>query len=535
MCDESEFEVCRLCLNSHGLLMNVFGGNSKLQFMLEKAIEDLIDVKVVEDANYPWLVCSTCMEKLTEFRLFKRRCAECLSVFYNRTQKGCNPATKDWVTNRCTNELCDDAIVSDVFDKKAVDVPGGMISVKEENDPASECSASAVQDIESLMVASIQEGCSHWSDNEEAGNLNHSRGDEEVIKEEWDMDIPQGGGLGADVSQEQDNGLEKDWAGKEGGQEPDSAGHLWHKCQLCNKVFKERHILKAHLRRMHLEKERQLRCDICSNTFEFESDLHAHVKLVHPVRKEYQCQQCSRHFHNMNDLQIHCLTHTLERPYKCEICWKAFTEKTMLGKHILTHTGDRSYKCEVCSKAYSRKSHLTRHMWAHTGKRLYKCRICYQEFTQTGVVSKHMLTHSGVKTYKCETCSKEFSRKGAVKRHMLTHTSEKSYKCEVCSRAFTLKEALKRHMSTHTGVKSYKCEICSRAFNRNENLQCHMLTHTGERPHKCQVCSKAFTQYSILKKHMVTHTGQKLYKCEKAFAHQQRLEGHSLTHSVERH
>ncbi|XP_071455282.1 uncharacterized protein, partial [Hetaerina americana] len=100
MCDKIDFVVCRLCLNSGGLLINIFDKNNKSEFMLEKTIEDLINVKVVEDANYPWLVCSTCMEKLTEFRLFKHRCAECLFVFYNRIQRGCNPVTKDWLTIR---------------------------------------------------------------------------------------------------------------------------------------------------------------------------------------------------------------------------------------------------------------------------------------------------------------------------------------------------------------------------------------------------------------------------------------------------
>ncbi|XP_071455855.1 uncharacterized protein [Hetaerina americana] len=100
MCDKIDFVVCRLCLNSSGLLINIFDMNNKSEFMLEKTIEDLINVKVVEDANYPWLVCSTCMEKLTEFRLFKHRCAECLFVFYNRIQKGFNPVTEDWLTNR---------------------------------------------------------------------------------------------------------------------------------------------------------------------------------------------------------------------------------------------------------------------------------------------------------------------------------------------------------------------------------------------------------------------------------------------------
>ncbi|XP_071442240.1 uncharacterized protein [Hetaerina americana] len=100
MCDKIDFVVCRLCLNSGGVLINIFDKNNKSEFMLENTIEDLINVKVVEDANYPWLICSNCIEKLTEFRLFKHRCEECLFVYYNRIQKGFNPVTEGWLTNR---------------------------------------------------------------------------------------------------------------------------------------------------------------------------------------------------------------------------------------------------------------------------------------------------------------------------------------------------------------------------------------------------------------------------------------------------
>ncbi|XP_071441212.1 zinc finger protein 492-like isoform X1 [Hetaerina americana] len=552
MCDKGEFKLCRLCLNSRGLLMNVFGENSQLQFMLEKTIEDLIDVKVVEDADYPWLVCSNCMEKLTEFRLFKRRCAECLSVFYNRIQEGRNPATKYWITNRhefpdeINEEFCDDLTVSDAIDNRAVNLPDDMFNVKEEIGTASECSASPVRDIESLMVTSMQEGCSHWSGSEEAGTMDHLQDDklcfafteEMIIKKEWDLDIPQEKGcVGVDLSQEQD-GQEHGDAEKKDGLKQDDFGNLLHKCQICNNIFKERELLKAHVRRMHLEKERLFRCDVCSVVFECKSDLHEHVKSLHSVRREYQCQHCFIHFQNMNELQIHLLAHISDRPYKCEICLKAFTEKTILSRHILTHTREKPHKCDVCLKAFSRKGHLKRHIWTHTDEKQLKCKICSKAFTQNGNLRKHMSTHNNRQSYKCKICSKSFNRNGTLKKHMITHTDERSYKCEICSRAFSRKGALKRHMSTHTGEKSFKCEICSKAFNRKEVLQSHMLTHTGQRPYKCKMCSKSFTQYSILKRHIISHTGERSFQCKicsKGFTRKNYLESHSLIHSVERH
>ncbi|XP_071449867.1 uncharacterized protein [Hetaerina americana] len=218
MCDKAEFELCRLCLNSSGVLINVFGDNSELQFMLEYTIEDLLDVKVVEDTNYPWLVCSNCMEKLTEFRLFKRRCAECFSEFYNRIQEGCNPtATKDWMSSReelgseMKTEMDDKAIDSDAVDSNTVDVQDDMIYVKEENDTASDCSVAAKKEVDLPMFTSMLGGDRHWSGNDEARNLDppndgeiHLFLNEEVdIKEECNADIPhEGGCLGVNLLQE---------------------------------------------------------------------------------------------------------------------------------------------------------------------------------------------------------------------------------------------------------------------------------------------------------------------------------------------
>ncbi|XP_071438608.1 uncharacterized protein [Hetaerina americana] len=233
MCDKAEFDLCRLCLNSRGLLINVFGENSKLQIMLEKAIEDLIDVKVVEDANYPWLICSNCMEKLTEFRLFKRRCAECLSVFYNRIQKGCNPVTKDGKTKReefpseIKKEIDDYSIVSGTVDSSAVVEGDDMIIVKEEFDAASGCSASSVRDIDSSMVPSMQEGCSHWSDNEEAGNLDYSKYVEMHMSAE--VEVGNKEQCGAGMAQVE-GGLRGEVLHAQ-----DAAGTLLHVCQICYK------------------------------------------------------------------------------------------------------------------------------------------------------------------------------------------------------------------------------------------------------------------------------------------------------------
>ncbi|XP_071452269.1 uncharacterized protein [Hetaerina americana] len=218
MCDTAEFEVCRLCLNSRGLLINVFGENSELQIMLEKTIEDLIDFKVVQDANHPWLVCSACMDLLTEYRLFKRRCRECLSDFYDRMRKGCNFKTKEWVTNReelpteNQKDIDKDAFAFDTVGSSALNVQDDLIIVKEEAETSSGCSVAPEKDIKLPMNALIQEDENNWCSNVEAKNLDPledkrvllSFNEEVDIKEDCSFDIPQEDkGLGMNLLQEQ--------------------------------------------------------------------------------------------------------------------------------------------------------------------------------------------------------------------------------------------------------------------------------------------------------------------------------------------
>ncbi|XP_071447415.1 uncharacterized protein [Hetaerina americana] len=387
MCDKIDFVVCRLCLNSGGELVNIFDENNKTEFMLEKTIEDLVNVKVVEDKRYPWLVCSTCMEKLTEFRLFKHRCAECLFVFYNRIQKGCNPAAKYLIINReeekgdvlrhdnkgvgspgedlvdgtstkvwalssavdnsvrtatvemdgtysvdsrvnwmaennCSavdiqfpggikREIDDDAVGSDDIERTAVGVGEDMTVVKQEIDAAGGCTASPGRDIDSSVVPSMQEGGSHWSGNDEAGNLDRSEDEDSClpinldveIKEECDADEPQEvGGLGKEVSQL-----------RGGDQGQDGTGNSPHTCQICKQDFAEEDILKAHLTRVHRVKRKELRCDVCSKALVGKGDVDGCADSEIAPGKKHQCQSCSAVFSSKKDLRRHVLTHGYQR------------------------------------------------------------------------------------------------------------------------------------------------------------------------------------------------------------------------------
>ncbi|XP_071450686.1 zinc finger protein 431-like [Hetaerina americana] len=498
MCDKTEFEVCRLCLNSRGLLMSVFGENSKLQFMLEKTIEDLIDVKVVEDANYPWLVCSNCMEKLTEFRLFKRRCAECLSVFYHRIQKGCSTATKDWIPNReefsseIKKSIDEDRIASDTVDSSAVDIRDDKIVVKVEVDTTSPCTVAPEKNVDDPMVASMQGVDCHWSSDDEAGNLDPledgelrlSFNEEVNIKDECYIDISQEEGcLQADLSQKQ-----------LGGKGQDGMGNILQKCQICNERFAQKDILEAHVMLLHPVKSEKLRGGVDAEAFECTSDFEAGAMA-------HRCAICSGTFSQKDKLKSHMLTHTGGKPDKCP---ETFNLKQHREDHVRMHAVEKSLKCEVCSEAFTMKQELTEHRLRHSGARPHECELCSKAFSQKAHLKRHMLTHTGERPYKCEICLKGFHHKQNLECHMLSHTGEKPYKCEVCPKTFTLKHHLKDHARIHVGEKPFKCELCSKAFRHKQHLKEHVSNHRSS-PQQCAICSRAFTHSSSLKRHLKVH------------------------------
>ncbi|XP_071442202.1 zinc finger protein 431-like [Hetaerina americana] len=569
----SEVNV-RLCLNSGGLLINIFEQNNKLEFMLERTIEDLIDVKVVADTNYPWLVCSNCTEKLTEFRLFKRRCAECLFVFYNRIYKGCNPTTKDSITNREEEE-------SDVTShgNKGVERPGEE-SVEGTSGKVWACSSPVERaTVEMEDTYSAGSRVNWMADNDWngveiqcPGGIKKDLGDATiasdaidnravdvrddmiVVKKEvytalrgfaapekdinrsivpltqegdchW-SDIEVSGNLDhsedrelrltfneeVDIKEESDIDIPRE--------EGDMAGDI---------LQDDGQVEDGVVKLLHT-------CQICTKVFAKRSYLKAHVMRVHLVKKrKLKCGVCSEAFECISDLDGHLESvHAVEKRHRCQQCSRYFQNPSELRIHMSTHTGKSQLKCDICSKGFRYNGLLKRHMLKHTLERPHKCNICSKNFKVKLHLDSHMLTHRVKEQYRCEKCLKVFSRKRDVSKHILLRTCKRVHKCAVCLKTFAKNANLNRHMFTHTNERLQKCELCSKAFNHKAYLEIHMLTHTGERPHKCEICLKGFHQKPHLKEHMLTHTGERPHKCEicsKSFALKQTLKGHMRVHA----
>ncbi|KAF8788092.1 Zinc finger protein 473 like protein [Argiope bruennichi] len=132
--------------------------------------------------------------------------------------------------------------------------------------------------------------------------------------------------------------------------------------QVCQKVFKEKCILKRHMQIHGGEKKH--RCDFCGKSFHVKTNLKAHVR-THTGEKPFSCVDCGMRFRKNYHLKRHLISHGGRKPYKCDICGKSYAEKYNLKMHVMSHTGEKRFTCKVCGKGYILKSHLKQHMNNH--------------------------------------------------------------------------------------------------------------------------------------------------------------------------
>ena len=146
-------------------------------------------------------------------------------------------------------------------------------------------------------------------------------------------------------------------------------------------------------------------------------------------------------------------------------------------------------------------------------QKTYKCSTCDKSFKHQCEVKRHEMIHIGVKPFACDVCGRAFTQKATLNNHKLIHTGERPFSCEVCYKTFTRKAYLTMHLRTHTGERPYSCETCGKSFISKTDLTQHYRVHTGEKPYTCDTCGKSFAQKSTLTVHEKVHTGDKPYIC----------------------
>ncbi|XP_076380725.1 uncharacterized protein LOC117224805 isoform X4 [Megalopta genalis] len=139
-------------------------------------------------------------------------------------------------------------------------------------------------------------------------------------------------------------------------------------CQRCKSVYLRKSFLIAHERIAHgigADAE-PYRCDVCNKSFKNSHLLRKHNKSHNA---KFLCALCGRELRSLVALQQHTMRHNGEKPYECKACGKCFTTKVTRKVHELTHSGLRPYICDICGQSFTQRSSMMVHRKKHPGDR----------------------------------------------------------------------------------------------------------------------------------------------------------------------
>ncbi|XP_071440299.1 uncharacterized protein [Hetaerina americana] len=380
-----KYTLCRLCLCNGQCLVDIFEENGEQGYIIKEAIEDLLQFKVSKMAGIPWCICPGCLEKLTDFKRFKRQCIDSKIAFENRLhQNECMIAQQQ--QHQQGNML------NDSMDVGHVKIEQPDVEIGQELYPQ-------------VILKTIEEEVTQHSsfDEDTTGLLDLADAKDKLLADHEDMVLE----LGIELAERKPSI----------GSNNNNNNHqmaLWKAIQP--------QVVQGSTTQLVTPKDRPFPCADCPRSFANKSLLLIH-RRTHTGERPYECLDCGKRFSKNNDLIRHRMTHTGEKPFKCCVCGKRFARNSHLIRHNRMHTGERPYECEVCGKCFSESGHLNQHKRRHAGLKLFKCADCGKDFLEKSDLMRHAWIHKEESKHVCGVCRKEFSQNRYLKIHMRCHSS----------------------------------------------------------------------------------------------------------------
>ncbi|KAM5281909.1 zinc finger protein ZFAT isoform 3-T3 [Ctenodactylus gundi] len=214
--------------------------------------------------------------------------------------------------------------------------------------------------------------------------------------------------------------------------------------------------------------------------------------------KIFTCEYCNKVFKFKHSLQAHLRIHTNEKPYQCPQCSYASAIKANLNVHLRKHTGEK-FSCDYCSFTCLSKGHLKVHIERVHKKIKQHCRFCKKKYSDVKNLIRHirdthdpqdktvqealdalrLMTREGKRQllYDCHVCERKFKNELDRDRHMLVHGDKWPFACELCGHGATKYQALELHVRKHPFV--YVCALCLRKFVSSIRLRSHIKEAHG--------------------------------------------------------
>uniref|UniRef100_A0A7N6BWA1 C2H2-type domain-containing protein n=1 Tax=Anabas testudineus TaxID=64144 RepID=A0A7N6BWA1_ANATE len=268
-------------------------------------------------------------------------------------------------------------------------------------------------------------------------------------------------------------------------------------CRLCNLFSPTRSLLHAHCSQLHPEQEPHDDIIIALQPLVAEPvetlTGQSVISLLQSQLKVFTCESCNKIFKFRHSLIAHLRTHTQEKPFQCPHCEYASAIKANLNVHLRKHTGEK-FSCQHCSFKCLSPGHLKVHIERVHLKVKQHCSFCEKKYSDVKNLLKHMekrhnlkdpavyqsyqqlrlKTRQGLRQllYHCPTCNRRFKNQLQRERHLLIHGPQRPFTCLLCDHAATKMANLTAHVRKHLFL--YVCCMCDGKFVSSQRLNSHL-------------------------------------------------------------
>ena len=176
------------------------------------------------------------------------------------------------------------------------------------------------------------------------------------------------------------------------------------KCEKCNNVFRNRKLLKKHMKEAHGVKEGK-RCPQCPETLPNNLEFRKHVK-DHLMDKEFFCELCKETFRRLEDAQAHA-----GKP-----CANIKRKEVVIEMEVIEETNN----CNACSTTYTSNARLEQHMESEHNEKEQPvdCSKCQERFKTQEDVYKHANKCTEIiDPLMCDKCNRELISRAGLEKH----------------------------------------------------------------------------------------------------------------------